>query len=86
MTALVTKNFVHTSNRPYSEGPLQSKCCDRLPMALSLHRVSLQNEFTVPGEASEEVLAPGVHGLPVQLRVLHHCAGLHILLHAGPKQ
>ena len=39
----------------------------------------------IPGETSKEVLASGVHGLPVQLRVLHYRAGLHILLHAKQK-
>ena len=32
-----------------------------------------------PSEVGCEVLTPRVHGLPVQLRMLHHCAALHIL-------
>ena len=34
-----------------------------------------------PGKAGSEVLAAHVHGLPVQLWMLHHCAALHILPH-----
>ena len=37
-TALVTKQFVLTSNCPYPGGPVQSQCSDWLPMALSLHQ------------------------------------------------
>ena len=32
-----------------------------------------------PGEAGAEVLAARIHGLPVKLWVLHHCAAPHIL-------
>ena len=37
-TVLVTKNLVLTSNCPCSEGPLQSKSSDWLPMAFSLRQ------------------------------------------------
>lgn len=32
-----------------------------------------------PGEGGSEVLTPHVHGVPVQLGMLHHSAALHIL-------
>ena len=48
VTTALVKKFVLTSNCPDSEGPLQSECSDWSPMALSLHRVSLQRELTVP--------------------------------------
>lgn len=42
--------------------------------------ISNGNNIDKPGEVGCKVFAPRVHGLLVELWVLHHCAALHILL------